>query len=148
MLEIKIKYFDDELERIEKVGIGDWIDLRCSKEVTLKKGEQMYIPLGVAMELPNGYEGWLTSRSSMAKKFKIMHSDDLGIIDNSYCGDDDMWHLPVVALDDTTIHKNDRICQFRIHEVMPEVKFTEVTTLGNPNRGGLGSSGTQSFVNK
>ena len=142
MLQIKIKYFDDEIERIKKISIGDWIDLRCSEEVTLKKGEQFYIPLGVAMELPKGYEAWLTSRSSMAKKFNIQHSDDLGVIDGSYCGDEDMWKLPVIALADTTIHKNDRICQFRIHEVMPEVEFIEVGHLGNPSRGGLGSTGT------
>ena len=142
MLQVKIKYFDDEIERIKKISIGDWIDLRCSEEVTLKKGEQFYIPLGVAMELPKGYEAWLTSRSSMAKKFNIQHSDDLGVIDGSYCGDEDMWKLPVIALADTTIHKNDRICQFRIHEVMPEVEFIEVGYLGNPSRGGLGSTGT------
>lgn len=142
MLQVKIKYFDDEIERIKKISIGDWIDLRCSEEVTLKKGEQFYIPLGVAMELPKGYEAWLTSRSSMAKKFNIQHSDDLGVIDGSYCGDEDMWKLPVIALADTIIHKNDRICQFRIHEVMPEVEFIEVEHLGNPSRGGLGSTGT------
>lgn len=148
MLQIKIKYFSDDLEKISKVSIGDWIDLRCSEDVTLKKGEHCYIPLGVAMELPKGYEAWLTSRSSMAKKFNICHCDDLGVIDGSYCGDNDMWHLPVIAVADTTIHKNERICQFRIHEVMPEVEFLEVSSLGNPDRGGLGSSGTKDFTHK
>lgn len=142
MLQIKIKYFDQELERINKISIGDWIDLRCSEEIELKKGQHYYVPLGVAMELPKGYEAWLTSRSSMAKKFHIQHCDDLGVIDNSYCGDDDMWKLPVIALEDTILHKNDRICQFRIHEVMPEVEIIEVESLNNPNRGGLGSTGT------
>ena len=117
--------------------------MRAAQEVELKKGQQYYIPLGVAMELPKGYEAWLTSRSSMAKKFNIQHSDDLGVIDNSYCGDGDEWKLPVVALEDTVIHVNDRICQFRIHEVMPEVELVEVDTLGNPDRGGLGSTGTK-----
>ncbi len=143
MLKIKIKYFDPELERLQKISVGDWIDLRCSEEVSLKKGQQFYIPLGVAMELPQNYEAWLTSRSSMAKKFNIQHSDDMGIIDSSYCGPNDMWKLPVIALEDTVIHKNDRICQFRIHEVMPEVELEEVAELTGPNRGGLGSTGVK-----
>lgn len=141
MLEIKVKYLTDKIDKIEKINIGDWIDLRCAADVSLKKGEVKYIPLGVAMQLPEGYEGWLTSRSSMAKKFHIQHVDDLGVIDNSYCGDGDQWHLPVVALEDCELHINDRICQFRIHKVMPEVKIVEVETLGNPDRGGLGSTG-------
>lgn len=136
MLQIKIKYLSDAIDKIQKIKVGDWIDLRAAQEVELKKGQQYYIPLGVAMELPKGYEAWLTSRSSMAKKFNIQHSDDLGVIDNSYCGDGDEWKLPVVALEDTVIHVNDRICQFRIHEVMPEVELVEVDTLGNPDRGG------------
>lgn len=143
MLQIKIKYLTDAIDKIQKIKVGDWIDLRSAQEVELKKGQQYYIPLGVAMELPKGYEAWLTSRSSMSKKFNIQHSDDLGVIDNSYCGDGDEWKLPVVALEDTVIHVNDRICQFRIHEVMPEVELVEVETLGNPDRGGLGSTGTK-----
>lgn len=143
MLQIKIKYLSNAIDKIQKIKVGDWIDLRAAQEVELKKGQQYYIPLGVAMELPKGYEAWLTSRSSMAKKFSIQHSDDLGVIDNSYCGDGDEWKLPVVALEDTVIHVNDRICQFRIHEVMPEVELVEVETLGNPDRGGLGSTGTK-----
>lgn len=143
MLQIKIKYLSDAIDKIQKIKVGDWIDLRAAQEVELKKGQQYYIPLGVAMELPKGYEAWLTSRSSMSKKFNIQHSDDLGVIDNSYCGDGDEWKLPVVALEDTVIHVNDRICQFRIHEVMPEVELVEVETLGNPDRGGLGSTGTK-----
>lgn len=142
-LKIRIKYFDDEIKRVEKIGIGDWIDLRCAKDVTLKAGEHMYIPLGVAMELPKGYEAWLTTRSSTAKKFGIYHCDDVGVIDGSYCGDNDEWKLPAIALRDTTIHKNDRIAQFRIHKVMPTVEFEEVESLGNPDRGGLGSTGKQ-----
>lgn len=143
MLKIKIKYFDEGLERLEKIAVGDWIDLRCSEEISLKQGEHCYIPLGIAMELPKGYEAWLTSRSSMAKKFGILHCDDLGVIDNTYCGDEDMWKLPVIATRDTVIHKNDRICQFRLHEVMPPVELEEVEFLGNESRGGLGSTGTK-----
>ena len=142
-LKVRIKYFSEDLERIKKVQIGDWIDLRAAETVELRKGQHYYIPLGVAMELPEGYEAWLTSRSSMAKTFKIVHCDDMGIIDGSYKGDNDEWKLPVIAIDDTIIHKNDRICQFRLHEVMPPVEFEEVETLGNSDRGGLGSTGTE-----
>lgn len=142
-LKVRIKYFADDLERIKKVQIGDWIDLRAAETVELRKGQHYYIPLGVAMELPEGYEAWLTSRSSMAKTFKIIHCDDMGIIDGSYKGDNDEWKLPVIAIDDTVIHKNDRICQFRLHEVMPTVEFEEVEALGNSDRGGLGSTGTE-----
>lgn len=140
-LKIKIKYFDDTLIPVQKIKEGDWIDLRCAKDITLKQGEHTYIPLGVAMKLPDGYEAWLTSRSSTAKQFGIWHCDDVGIIDSSYCGDNDEWKLPVIALRDTTLNKNDRICQFRISRKMPEVEFETVEVLGNPNRGGLGSTG-------
>ena len=143
MLQIKVKYLSDKIDKIQKIKVGDWIDLRAAIDVELKKGQQFLIPLGIAMELPKGYEAWLTSRSSMAKNFKIQHTDDLGIIDNSYCGDNDEWKLPVIALEDVVIPANSRICQFRIHEVMPEVEILEVETLGNPDRGGLGSTGTK-----
>ena len=140
-LKIRIKYFDKDIKRVEKIGIGDWIDLCCAEDVTLKKGEQMYIPLGIAMELPDNYEAWLVARSSTAKKFGVVQTNAPGIIDRSYCGDNDEWKLPVMALRDTVIHKNDRICQFRIHEVMPTIEFEEVEALGNSDRGGFGSTG-------
>ena len=141
MLQIKIKYFHEQLERIQKVTVGDWIDLRAAEDITFKAGQFYQIPLGVAMELPKGYEAWLTSRSSMCKKFGIVHCDDLGIIDNSYKGDNDQWFLPVIATRDTEIHFNDRICQFRIAKNQPELEVIEVESLGNPDRGGLGSTG-------
>ena len=144
-LKIKIKYLTDNIEHIEIIPKGDWIDLRCAEDITLEKGRFYQIPLGIAMELPKGYEAWLTSRSSMCKKFGIVHCDDLGVIDNSYNGDNDQWFLPVIAVRDTTIHANDRICQFRIHKTMREeygeIEFDEVEVLGNPDRGGLGSTG-------
>lgn len=142
-MKIKIKYFHPELERVNKISIGDWIDLRAAENIQLKQGQFYQIPLGVAMELPEGYEAWLTSRSSMCKKFGIVHCDDLGVIDHSYCGDNDQWFLPVIAVRDTEIHFNDRICQFRIAKSMPQVEVEEVEMLGNPDRGGLGSTGTK-----
>ena len=138
---VKIKYLNPNLEKLNKISIGDWIDLRAAETVELKKGDFYQIPLGVAMELPEGYEAWLTSRSSMCKKFGIVHVDDLGIIDHSYCGDNDQWFLPVIAIRDTVINFNDRICQFRISKSMPKVDLVEVEMLGNPDRGGLGSTG-------
>lgn len=141
-LTIKIKYADPDILRISRSKNGDFIDLRASETVHLKAGEFKEIPLGVAMELPKGYEAWLVSRSSLTKNFGVIHCDDLGVIDNSYKGDNDYWKLPVVAIRDTTINKNDRICQFRIHRNMPSsLNIIEVERLNNPDRGGLGSSG-------
>ena len=144
-MEIKIKYLTNKIDHIEQIAQGDWIDLRAAEDIELKKGDFYQIPLGIAMELPKGYEAWLTSRSSMCKKFGIIHCDDLGIIDNSYCGDNDQWFLPVIAVRDTKIEANTRICQFRIHKTMREeygeVEFNTVSMLGNPDRGGLGSTG-------
>lgn len=146
-MEIKIKYFREDLEKVQEIAVGNWIDLRAAEDIELKKGDFCQIPLGVAMELPAGYEAWLTSRSSMCKKFGIAHVDDLGVIDNSYKGDNDQWFLPVIATRDTKIQVNDRICQFRIHKTMQEecgvIKFNTVSHLDNPDRGGLGSTGTK-----
>ena len=143
-LVIKIKYQDDSVARVQRNPNGDFIDLRCAETIEMKAGEFMELPLGVAMELPDGYEAWLVSRSSLTKRFGVLHCDDMGIIDSSYKGDNDWWYFPVVALRDTVIHKNDRICQFRIHRNMPaSLKIQEVKKLGNPDRGGLGSTGVE-----
>ena len=143
MLSIKIKYLVADLEPVKKLEVGDWIDLRAAQDVTLKAGELADVPLGVAMQLPEGYEAWLSGRSSLAKKFGVIHADDIGIIDESYCGDNDEWKFPVLALRDTVIHKNDRICQFRIALKMQPVNIDTVEILGNPDRGGLGSTGVK-----
>jgi dUTP pyrophosphatase len=140
-LEIKIKYFDGELEKVNKISVGDWIDLRSAIDVTLTKDEFKLIPLGIAMQLPEGYEAHIVPRSSTYKKFGIIQTNHQAVIDESYCGDNDQWFYPAYALRDTTIQKNDRICQFRIVKKMPQVKFTEVSELGNQDRGGIGSTG-------
>lgn len=140
---IKIKYFDNEIDKIEKINKGDWVDLRSAETVQLKKGEFHLIPLGVGMKLPNGYEANIVPRSSTYKNFKILQTNSFAVIDNSYSGDNDQWMLPVVALDDTIIHKNDRICQFRINKVQPEIEFVEVEHLDDTDRGGIGSTGKQ-----
>lgn len=142
MLNIKIKYFTD-IEKIKPIEKGDWIDLRAAETVELKKGEFKLIPLGIGMELPEGYEAHVVPRSSTYKNFKIIETNSMGIIDNSYCGDNDQWFFPAYALEDTIINKNDRICQFRIMEKQPKINFEEVNELKNPDRGGHGSTGVQ-----
>ena len=142
MLSIKIKYFAD-IEKIKPIEKGDWIDLRAAETAELKKGEFKLIPLGIGMELPEGYEAHVVPRSSTYKNFKIIETNSMGIIDNSYCGDNDQWFFPAYALEDTIINKNDRICQFRIVEKQPKINFEEVNELKNPDRGGHGSTGVQ-----
>lgn len=139
-MKIKVKYFTD-IEPLEKIDKGDWIDLRAAADVTLKKGKYALIPLGVGMILPKGYEAHVAPRSSTYKHFKIILANSMGVIDNCYCGDKDQWHFPAVALKDTVIHKNDRICQFRIVKKQPPIEFETVEKLGDVDRGGLGSTG-------
>lgn len=145
-MKIKIKYLYDDLIKLENIkNKSDWIDLRCaSKEyIVMKAGEFKLIPLGVAMELPEGYEANVVPRSSTFKNFGIIQTNSQGIIDNSYKGDNDFWFFPAYALRDTTIHFNDRICQFRIKKKQPDIEFEEVNVLGNDDRGGHGSTGTK-----
>lgn len=142
MEQIKIKYFTDKIDKLEYIdGKSDWIDLRASEEVTLKKGEFKLIPLGVAMELPKGYEAHIVPRSSTYKNFGLIQANHCGIVDGSYCGDIDMWRMPVIAMRDTTIHVNDRICQFRIMKNQPRICFEQVDHLEGADRGGFGSTG-------
>ena len=138
---IKIKYLRD-IQKIEKFNVGDWIDLRCAEDVTMKAGEYKMIPLGVAMELPKGYEALVAPRSSTFKKLGIMLANSLGIIDESYKGDGDEWNFLAYAVRDTEIHKNERICQFRIIQHQPLIHLQEVESLGNSDRGGIGSTGS------
>lgn len=140
MLEIKIKYFTD-IEKVEQISVGDWIDLRAAEDVSMVVGDFKLIPLGIAMQLPEGYEAHVVPRSSTYKKWKIIQANHMGVIDESYCGDNDQWMFPAIALENTIIHKGDRICQFRIMEHQPELRFVEVSKLGNEDRGGFGSTG-------
>lgn len=140
---IKIKYFTNDIDKISKIDNGDWIDLRAASTVELKTGEFKLIPLGIAMQLPNGYEAHIVPRSSTYKNFGIIQTNHQAVIDESYCGDNDQWYYPAYALRDTVIHTNDRICQFRIMKKQPVINFDEVETLGNKDRGGIGSTGTK-----
>ena len=142
LFELKIKYFDDKLIKLDYIdGKSDWIDLRSAVDVELKAGEFCLIPLGIAMEIPKGYEAHVVPRSSTFMNFGILQTNHMGVIDNSYCGDNDQWHFPAIAMRDTHIHFNDRICQFRIVENQPILVFREVEHLGNADRGGIGSTG-------
>lgn len=139
-MNIPIKYHAD-IHPIEKTENGDWIDLRAAKDVVLKAGEFKLISLGVSMKLPDGYEALVIPRSSTFKHWGILQTNHCGLIDNSYCGDNDVWKFPALATRDVVIEKNSRICQFRIQKKMDEVSFTTVDTLGGKDRGGFGSSG-------
>lgn len=142
---IPVKYFTDKIDKIEFIDSdkSDWIDLRAAEDITLKKGEFALIPLGIAMQIPKGHEGHLLPRSSTFKNFGIIQTNHMGIIDEKYCGDNDQWFFPALAVRDTEIHVNDRICQFSIVKKQPRYKFTEVNALENEDRGGFGSTGIQ-----
>ncbi len=139
---IKIKYLTDKIDKLDYIdGKSDWIDLRAAEDVTLKAGEYRLISLGVAMKLPEGYEAHIVPRSSTFKNFGIIQTNHCGVVDESYCGDGDEWFMPVLALRDTTIRINDRICQFRIMKHQPQITFEEVSVLPDKDRGGFGSTG-------
>jgi len=141
-MKIKIKYINDKIEKLRYIdGKSDWIDLRAAEDVVMKKGEFRLISLGVAMELPKGYEAHIVPRSSTYKNFGIIQANHYGIIDESYCSNEDVWKFPAIAMRDTEIHVNDRICQFRIMKHQPPIEFEEVDDLGNEARGGFGSTG-------
>ena len=141
---IRIKYLNDKIEKLRYIdGKSDWIDLRAAEEVTFKAGEFKLVPLGVAIELPQGYEAHVVPRSSTFKNFGLIQTNSMGIIDETYCGDSDWWFVPMLAMRDTVIYENDRICQFRIMSHQPQIEFVEVSKLDNKDRGGFGSTGVQ-----
>ena len=141
---IRIRYFTEAIDKLDYIdGKSDWIDLRASEDVVLKAGEFKLIPLGVAMELPQGYEAHIVPRSSTFKTWGIIQTNSMGVVDCSYCGDNDMWRMPVYATRDVEIHVNDRICQFRIMKNQPKISFEEVEHLDNEDRGGFGSTGSK-----
>ena len=142
MPRIRVKYLNERVQKLSYVdGKSDWIDLRAAEDVVMKAGDFYLIPLGVAMELPKGYEAHVVPRSSTYKNFGIIQTNHMGVIDESYCGDHDQWNFPAYALRDTEIKEGDRICQFRIMEHQPTIQFEEAESLGNKDRGGIGSTG-------
>lgn len=142
MNNIKIIYHDKDMPKLEFInGKSDWIDLRAKNGGLFKKGDFALIDLGISIELPPNYEAYIVPRSSTFKKHGIIQTNSIGIIDNSYCGTDDVWKMPCYFTKDTTIEKYERICQFRIMKKMGDINFEEVEKLNNKNRGGFGSSG-------
>lgn len=139
-MEIKVKYLEDILPIEVKDG-SDWIDLRCAVKTELIAGQYKQIPLGVAIQLPAGYEAHVVPRSSTFKKYGVLLANGVGIIDGSYCGDNDQWHFLAYPTRDAVIEKNERICQFRIIKNQPEIDLKTVDFLGNPDRNGIGSTG-------
>ncbi len=139
-LTIQVRYHAD-IPPLEKLPQGDWIDLRAAETVDMKAGEYRLIPLGISMKLPAGYEAHVAPRSSTFKKWGILMTNSVGVIDESYCGDGDLWYFSAVALRDTRIEKGDRICQFRLMKKMPDVRLEAVDFLSAPDRGGIGSTG-------
>ncbi len=138
---IKIQYLNDEVERLRYIdGKSDWIDLRAAEDVELKAGEFRLIHLGVAMQLPEGYEAHIVPRSSTFKNFGVIQTNHMGVIDETYCGANDWWRMPVYAVRDTKICRNDRISQFRIMKHQPQITFEEGKLTGE-DRGGFGSTG-------
>lgn len=142
-MNIKVKYFDKEIDKIEHMDKGDWVDLRAAETVELKAGEFKLIPLGIGMILPNGYEANIVPRSSTFKNYGIIQTNCFAVIDNSYSGDNDEWKYPVYATRDITINKNDRICQFRINKIQPRFNIEEVEHLNDTSRNGFGSTGVK-----
>ena len=144
MINLKVKYFSEDIEKLIYIdGKSDWIDLRSAADVELEAGEFKLIPLGIAIELPHGYEAHVVPRSSTFKNFGVLQVNSMGVIDETYCGDNDQWFMPVLAVRDTKICVNDRICQFRIMEHQPALTFEQVDHLEGADRGGFGSTGKQ-----
>lgn len=151
-LKIKVKYFSDDIPRLTINPKGDLIDLYAAEDVVINEMDEAIIPLGVAMELPEGFRANLLPRSSTFKKWGIIVTNSVGMIDHSYCGDTDEWKLAVFCLKArdfvnskccTIIHKGDKIAQFEIVPIMPEIELQEVDHLGNEDRGGFGTTGSK-----
>ena len=150
-LNIRIKYFEGAT-KLKKIAKGNWIDVYANKDMFVKEGDRAMIPLGFALELPTGWEGHLAPRSSTFKTWGIIQTNSVGVVDDTYIGDNDQWHMPVYCLQGkdsvdgqlgTIIRKGDKIGQFRIMEVMPQIEFEEVDSFGNADRGMCGTAGTR-----
>lgn len=173
-MKIRIKYFEGAI-KLKKIVKGNWIDVYANKDMFIEEGQRAMIPLGFALELPLGWEGHLAPRGSTFKTWGIIQTNSVGVVDDTYIGDNDQWHMPVYCLQGkdiktevdtalytdkanwikeqpittsrdikgTWIKKGDKVGQFRIMEVMPEIEFEEVEGFGNEDRGGFGSTGTK-----
>lgn len=144
-MKLRVKYLQDAT-RMNKITKGNWIDVYAYQDTFVPEGERAMINLGFALELPKGWEGHLAPRSSTFKTWGVIQTNSVGVVDDTYIGDNDIWHMPVYCLqakdeNGTWIKKGDKIGQFRIMEVMPEIEFEEVESFGNQDRGGFGTTG-------
>lgn len=137
MLKIKINTHGNKMPECH----GEWIDLSTAEDVEMNKSEYRTISLGISMELPKGYYAIVVPRSSTCKNFGIILANSIGVIENSYCGDNDIWHFPAVAIRKTFIPSGTRICQFKLEKQNEQIEFEKVDFLDNVNRGGIGSTG-------
>lgn len=144
-LQIKIKYFSPDTPRLQRIEKGDWIDLYAASTIELKQFEFKLIPLGIAMKLPEGFEAHLAPRGSTFKNFGVIQTNSVGVIDETFCGDNDQWFFPALAMRDTKIEAGQRLCQFRIMRKMPYFEFDVVETMTDPDRGSHGSTGIGAF---
>lgn len=139
---IKILYHTDKIEKLTYIdGKSDWIDLRAAERYELKKGDFALINLGISMRLPEGYEAHIAPRSSTFKKWGLIQTNGVGVVDFSYNTSEDVYMMPVLATRDTVVEVNDRVCQFRIMKNQPRIEFEEVEVLEGVARGGFGSTG-------
>lgn len=139
---IKILYHTDKIEKLTYIdGKSDWIDLRAAERYELKKGDFALINLGISMRLPEGYEAHIAPRSSTFKKWGLIQTNGVGVVDFSYNTSEDVYMMPVLATRDTVVEVNDRVCQFRIMKNQPKIEFEEVEVLEGVARGGFGSTG-------
>ena len=137
-----VMYHNKDLEKLEYIdGKSDWVDLRAAENVHLKQGEYHLVDLGISVKLPAGYEMIIAPRSSTFKNFGVIQTNSIGLIDETYCGENDIIKMPVLAMRDTDIHVNDRICQFRIQKHQPRLNFNETEHMEDASRGGFGSTG-------
>lgn len=146
-MKLRVKYLQDAT-RMNKITKGNWIDVYAYQDIFVPEGGRAMINLGFALELPKGWEGHLAPRSSTFKTWGIIQTNSVGVVDDTYIGDNDIWHMPVYCLqakdeNGTWIRKGDKIGQFRIMEVMPEIEFEEVESFGNADRNGFGSTGSR-----
>lgn len=142
-LTIKIKYHSADIPEITPIDQGDCIDLYAAERVELKAFESAVISLGISVKLPDGYKAQLTPRSSTFKRWGIIQTNSVGTIDNSYCGENDIWGMPVLAMRDTVIEIGDKICQFEIVKKMEKPDIIKVDHMEDADRGGFGSTGSR-----
>ena len=138
---ILIRPHHDVAKNIKFIDIGDWFDLYAAESIQLWPFRFKLISLGFSIKLPKNHEMWLLPRGSTYKTWKIIQTNHMGIVDESYCGDDDIIKYPILSFGFKKINIGDKICQARIIEKQPKWNFRFIDKLNNVNRGSFGSTG-------